>query len=77
MSKVYGEYSTALFEIAHENNLGKEFYEELHLVSDEFKDNPEYINILSSPNIPVKRRHALLTEAFGKHIHEYVLSFGK
>ena len=77
MSKVYGEYSTALFEIAHENNLGKEFYEELHLVSDEFKDNPEYINILSSPNIPVKRRHALLTEAFGKHIHEYVLSFVK
>ena len=77
MSKVYGEYSTALFEIARENNLEKEFYEELHLVSDEFKDNPEYINILSSPDIPLKRRHALLTEAFGKHIHEYVLSFVK
>lgn len=77
MSKVYGEYSTALFEIAKENNVEKEFYESLHLISDEFTDNPEYINILSSPAISVKRRLDLLTEAFGKYIYEYVLSFVK
>lgn len=77
MSKVYGEYSTALFEIAHENNLEKEFYESLHLISDEFTDNPEYVFILSSPDIPMKKRLNMLEEVFDKYVPEYVLSFVK
>ena len=77
MSKVYGEYSTALFEIAKENNVEKEFYESLHLISDEFTDNPEYVFILSSPDIPMKKRLNMLEEVFDKYVPEYVLSFVK
>ena len=77
MSKVYGEYSTALFEIAKENNVEKEFYESLHLISDEFTDNPEYVFILSSPYIPMKKRLNMLEEVFDKYVPEYVLSFVK
>ena len=77
MSKVYGEYSTALFEIAKENNVEKEFYESLHLISDEFTDNPEHVFILSSPDIPMKKRLNMLEEVFDKYVPEYVLSFVK
>ena len=77
MSKVYGEYSTALFEIAKENNVEKEFYESLHLISDEFTDNPEYVFILSSPDISMKKRLNMLEEVFDKYVPEYVLSFVK
>lgn len=77
MNKVYGEYSTALFEIAKENSKEKDFYEALHLIQNALKSNPEYALILSSPDIPIKKRLNMLEEAFHKYVPEEVLSFTK
>ena len=49
----------------------------MHLISDEFTDNPEYVFILSSPDISMKKRLNMLEEVFDKYVPEYVLSFVK
>lgn len=77
MNKVYSEYSTALFEIAKEKSKEKEFYEALHLIQNQLKNNPDYALILSSPDIPIKKRLNMLEEAFHKYVPEQVLSFTK
>ena len=75
MTQTSKEYSTALFSLAKETNSTKEFLDALYLISEKFAENPEYVSLLSSPNIPLNERNNLLEKAFQNSIPEYVLSF--
>lgn len=77
MTQTAKEYACALFELAGETNDGseKKFADALSIILNEFKSNPEYIDLLSSPNIPIGERRAVLEKAFAGYVPEYVLSF--
>ena len=75
MTQISKEYAGALFELAGEQDRAGEFSEALKLIRGELDSQPEYTELLSSPNIPIPERRKLIEEAFGAHVPEYVLSF--
>lgn len=75
MTEINKEYAAALFELAKEQHSEKEFFDALHMILSEFSAHPDYLLLLSSPNIPLPERIALLDEAFAARVPEYVLSF--
>lgn len=75
MAQVSNEYSVALFELAQESDSVQEIAEGLDVVSELLKENPEYMDFLSSPNIPKNERVSAVEQAFEGRIPEYVVSF--
>ena len=69
------EYAAALFMLACEKNMKKEYANALETVEQIFREEPLYLSFLSSPGIPKEERLAALKEAFSAHIPEDVLSF--
>ena len=60
-SKEYGE---ALFELAMENGMSEEYGKALDTVAFVFDENPEYMEFLSSPSIPMTERIDAIEKAF-------------
>ena len=76
-NNVEKEYSQALFTLACEENNAEKYFEELKLVSGVFRSEPEYLMLLSSPNITTEEKLACLDAAFSSHVSDYTLSFLK
>ncbi len=70
-------YGTALFELAREENLDGEIFEELKTVKGIFDENPDYVRLLSTPSLTKEERRGALDGAFAGRVHEYVASFLK
>lgn len=75
MTETAKEYATALFELAKETNEEKQFSEALKVIQTAFQTDLEYLDLLSSPNIPLNERRTILEKAFADHVPEFVLSF--
>ena len=75
MAQISNEYAEALFALALETGSVKEYSEALDIVLNLMKENPEYIDFLSSPDIPKQERVGALESAFGGKIPETVVSF--
>ncbi|MBQ9743707.1 MAG: ATP synthase F1 subunit delta [Clostridia bacterium] len=71
------EYSRALFMLACEEGKEKEYLDCLNTAKDLFTKNPEYILLLSSPNISKEERLLAIDRAFGSRMCENVVSFIK
>ena len=70
-------YGEALYELAKEENLSEKILTELTEVCGIFRDNPDYLRLLSEPSVPKKERCAVLGEAFDGRIEQYLLNFLK
>lgn len=75
MAQVIKEYAAALFELAQETDSVQEIGNALDTVSSLMKENPEYLDFLSSPNIPKSERITAIEQAFTGSVPEYVVSF--
>lgn len=75
MAQVINEYAQALFELALESGATEEFSSALDTVLTVMNENPEYLDFLSSPNIPKSERTAAIEQAFSENTPEYVVSF--
>lgn len=76
MAQTEREYARALFTLAVEENTVEQYCEELGTLKSILKDNPDYIEFLACPAIPLSERTASIDEAFGT-MPEYVVSFLK
>ncbi len=61
VSKTYGE---ALFEVAVEDNAVDSLFKEAEAVSAIFRENKEYVKLLSHPRIPAEQKLSFIEEAF-------------
>ncbi len=77
MTDTSKEYASALFELAAEEDMLERVHEDLGVVISQFRENPVYADLLSSPNIPINERMDAIDEAFGDALCEYVISFLK
>ena len=77
MTQTIKEYANALFMLASENHCAEDFSVHLGTIDAMVKDNPEYLNFLESPAIPLSERILAIDEAFGSTIPEYIVSFMK
>ncbi len=69
------EYAEALFSLALEEGAAEAYVDALAEVKSILAAEPEYVEFLASPAIPLGERAASLSEAFGDGLPEYVLSF--
>ena len=77
MTETARMYGGSLYDLAAEEGLEDRILEDLDSAAAIFKDDPEYLHLLSIPSIPKKERCALLDEALRGQVHLYVLNFLK
>ena len=77
MSKAGDLYGQSLYDLAAESNLSDEILGEMEVINGIFKENPDYITLLSEPSVPKKERLQLVDQAFGNGCQEYLLNFIK
>lgn len=69
------EYAEALFLLAREEQAQAAFSEALSMVVALTREQPAYMELLATPNIPKAERLAAMEQAFAGRVPEYVLYF--
>ncbi len=77
MTAVGNVYGEALYDLAKGESLDKQILQELTVLEESFMDAPDFLRLLSAPNISKQERCAVLQESFGGKVHPYVLNFLK
>ena len=70
-------YGLALYQLATEESLAKSIGEELSVLQEAFRAEPDFIRLLSSPNLSKAERCQILDDSFRGKVHPYVLNFLK
>ena len=73
-ASVYGQ---ALYVLAKDENCDRQILEELSTLDKSFSEEPDYLRLLSAPNLPKEERCRILDTAFRGKVHPYVLNFLK
>jgi F-type H+-transporting ATPase subunit delta len=77
MTKTAELYGGSLYDLAVEENAAAAMLEELDGIRKIFKENPDYVRLLSEPSIPKAERLSLIDQAFDGQVHPYVNNFMK
>ena len=77
MTRVGSVYAQALYDLAKEEGLGKKILEEMKVLGEAFDQNPDYLRLLSTPNLSKDERISILDESFRGRVEPYVLNFLK
>ena len=77
MTEVGNVYGESLYELAKEENLTKLIGEQLTVLQLSFRQEPDFIRLLSSPNLTKAERCQILDDSFRDKVHAYVLNFLK
>lgn len=75
MTATSNVFADALFMIAKEEDRVDEFLGDLNLVKKVFGEEPDYLQFLSAPSIPMEERISALSEAFSGKVNNHILSF--
>lgn len=77
MTQVGSVYGEALYTLALEESITGSVLDELTLLNHAFLENPDFIRLLSSPNLSKQERCGVLDDSFRGKVHPYVLNFLK
>ena len=77
MTQIANVYAGALYALAREENSEKQLLEQLTVLDTAFRQEPEFIRLLSMDNITKEERCRILDGSFRGKIHPYVLNFLK
>ena len=77
MSQIAGIYAEAIYSLAQEEQKTSEYLSELSVLQKSFRENPEFVRLLASPNIPKDQRIAILDDSFSGKMDPFVLNFLK
>ena len=77
MTEVGNVYGESLYELAKEESLTKLIGEQLVALQQSFHQEPDFIRLLSSPNLTKTERCQILDDSFRGKVHAYVLNFLK
>ncbi len=77
MAEIRKEYAQALFMLACEEGRQKEYGQVLEQVKAVFEEQPDYVQLLASPAIPMAERLRTIEVAFADMAPEHVLSYLK
>lgn len=77
MTQAGSVYGTALYTLALEEGLTGSLLAELRVLQESFRETPDFIRLLSSPNLSKQERCQVLDDCFREKVHAYVLNFLK
>ena len=77
MTEVGSVYGEALYSLAREEGLSKVILEQLKVLDACFRQEPDFLRLLASPNLPKAERCRILDDSFRGQIEPYILNFLK
>lgn len=77
MAELKQEYARALFDLSKEENKEDVILADVRALKALVDGTPEYVKLMSAPNVKKEERTQLLDEAFRGKIHPYTLNFMK
>lgn len=77
MTQIGSVYGEALYGLALEEAFSGKLLAELTILDQAFRENPDFIRLLSSPNLSKPERCAVLDDSFRGKVHPFVLNFLK
>ena len=77
MTEVGSVYGESLYELAKEENLTSLIGEQTAVLQQSFQQEPDFIRLLSSPNLTKAERCQILDDSFRDKVHPYLLNFMK
>lgn len=70
-------YGGSLYDLAAEEQLTETIKDQMLAVKGLFRENPDYLKLLSEPSIKKNERVGLIDQAFGEQAEKYLVSFLK
>lgn len=77
MTQVGSVYGQALYDLAREENISQSVLEELKALAGCFDQEPDFLRLLSAPNLSKEDRCRIVDDSFRGKVHPYVLNFLK
>ena len=77
MTEVATTYGQAMYDLARDEGKSQQILAELSVLDQSLSAEPEFIQLLSSPNIPKEERVQILDSSFRGKIDPHVLNFLK
>ncbi len=77
MSQVAGVYAQALYSLAKEEGRDKIILDQMDVLYHAFEEEPEFLRLLSAPNLPKAERCDILDNSFREQVEPYLLNFMK
>ena len=77
MTQVGTVYGEALYDLASTEALDQEILRQLKVLDEAFRAEPDFLRLLSSPNLSKPERCGVLDSSFREKLHPYVLNFLK
>jgi len=77
MTEIANAYGGALYSLAQEEDLTDKILQELTVLADSFRQEPDFLRLLSSPALTKQERCDILDTSFHGKVHIYVLNFLK
>ena len=77
MTQAGNVYGTALYSLALEEGLAGQLLAELTVLQESFRETPDFIRLLSSPNLTKQERCQIIDDSFRGKLQPYVLNFLK
>ena len=77
MTEVATTYGQAMYDLARDEGKSQTILAELSALDQSLKAAPEFLQLLSAPNIPKEERVQILDDSFRGKIEPYVLNFLK
>ena len=77
MSQAANNYGQALFELAKEEGLDTVILEQLNALDESFAREPDFLRLLSAPNLSKAERCDILDQSFRGSVEQYLLNFMK
>jgi len=77
MTEAGNVYGSALYDLGASENLSASLLEELQALEESFLREPDFLRLLSAPNVAKHQRCQILDDSFSGKLHPYVLNFLK
>ena len=77
MTQIARLYGGSMYDLAAEEQLTDTVMEQMQEIRQLFRENPDYVKLLSEPSIPKEERTGLLENAFGTEAERYLVNFLK
>ena len=77
MTQIGINYAHALYDLAAEEGITLEILQQLEALDEGFRAEPEFLRLLTAPNVPKQERCDIVDGSFRGKVHPYVLNFLK
>ncbi len=77
MTQIGITYGEALYSLAREEQLDEKILSQLTVLNTAFAQDPDFLKLLSSPNLSKQERCQIIDDSFREKVEPYVLNFLK